>query len=141
MALYLLDTNHVTYLLQRVGSVVTAYRGALQSGDEMALSPVVFYEILRGLRESIPNVSDRSRAEADLRQLVRGWRRLAIGIRAAEHASTLWVERRQRGQQRPDDGDALIVGQALAASAVLVTADAASASDARKLGVAVENWF
>ena len=76
MAQYLLDTNHVTYLLQRHAAVLAQYQNAVLREDEILLSPVVYYEVLRGIRESQPDAGLRRQAEQGLRLLIRNWRRL-----------------------------------------------------------------
>ena len=141
MARLLLDTNHLTYVMQNQPQVVANYERAVLGGDQLLLSVVVYYEFLRGLREGLPAGADRRRAERALRMLTRGWSRLPVGVRAAERAADVWVIRRARGQVRPDDGDLLLIGQAAAAHAFLVTNDASTARDARQIGVPTLNWY
>lgn len=140
MALLILDTNHVTYLLERRPGVVARYREALLANHEMLLSVVSYYEILRGLKEQSPP-DELATSLARLRLLTSHWRRLSISPRSAEFASDVWVVRRQRGQRRPDDGDALLIGQARQPAATLVTNDQETARDAQLWHIPVENWY
>jgi predicted nucleic acid-binding protein len=97
MARYLPDTNHLTYLLQRHRPTLAAYEDAIRNGDELLLSAVAFYEIIRGIRETHPDRATQSRVEASLRTLTRHWRRAPIGVQAARNASMVWVQRRGSG--------------------------------------------
>jgi predicted nucleic acid-binding protein len=45
---YLLDTNVITQLLKRTPQVVGRYRAALERGEPVYLSAVVYYEVKRG---------------------------------------------------------------------------------------------
>ena len=47
--IYALDSNIVSYILKEDAKVVSHYRQALKDDCEMAIPPIVYYEIQRGL--------------------------------------------------------------------------------------------
>jgi predicted nucleic acid-binding protein len=141
MARLLFDTNHLTYLFQRAPQVILAYQESLRRGDEMVLSSIAFYEVLRGIADAPLSPADRATQLRRIRVVTRNWRRLSVGVTAARAAAEVWAVRRARGQRSPDDGDVLIIGQARIARLVLLTNDKATASDAQRFGVTVQNWY
>jgi len=130
---YLLDTNVLTQLLRRITPVVDRYRGALERGEPIYLSAVVYYEVKRGLLHL--------RATSQLRQLEEDFRGvllwLTVSDAAWDKAAQLWAECRRQGRPHDDDGDLLIAAQANTLGAVVVTRNIRDFVD---LEVAVENW-
>jgi tRNA(fMet)-specific endonuclease VapC len=49
MIVYSLDTNIISYLLKRDTQVFSKLYNALDSGNECIISPIVYYEVKRGL--------------------------------------------------------------------------------------------
>jgi len=47
--IYALDSNIVSYILKEDAKVVSRYRQALNDDCEIAIPPIVYYEIQRGL--------------------------------------------------------------------------------------------
>jgi predicted nucleic acid-binding protein len=47
--IYALDSNIVSYILKENAKVISHYRQALKDDCEMAIPPIVYYEIKRGL--------------------------------------------------------------------------------------------
>ena len=130
---YLLDTNVVTQLLKRTPSVVEKYRRALELGEQVYFSAVVYYEIKRGLLHL--------GAARKLRQLdeefkdVLDW--ASVSDATWDRAASLWVECRRQGRPHDDDGDLLIAAQAHLLGAVVVTRNT---KDFMDLQISVENW-
>jgi len=88
---YLLDTNVVTQLLKRTPHVVAKYRRALEQGEQVYLSAVVYYEVKRGLLHV--------RAPKQLHQLDEGFRNVLqwapVSDAAWDRAAYLWAECRR----------------------------------------------
>jgi len=130
---YLLDTNAVTQLLKRTPEVVGRYRTALERGDPVYLSAVVYYEVKRGLLHV--------GATNQLRQLDENFKNVLpwvpVSDAAWDRAAHLWADCRRQGRPHDDDGDLLIAAQAIALGAVVVTRNA---RDFANLHVTIENW-
>jgi tRNA(fMet)-specific endonuclease VapC len=131
MKTYLLDTNIISLLLRRDPIIERRIEEAFAANESIVLSPVVLYEIRRGLlkRDSkkqmgfferlIPRLAWRDSERVD-------W----------ELAAHLWAEREKMG--RPiEDADLLIAAQAKRLGAILVTDNE---KDFEGLGVTLENW-
>lgn len=100
---YLFDTNVVTQLLRRNPRVVERYRHALERGEQIYLSAVVYYEVKRGLLHV--------RATKQLHQLDEDFRNVLqwaqVSDAAWDRAASLWAECRRQGKPHDDDGDLL----------------------------------
>lgn len=114
---YLLDTNVLTQLLKRTPQVVGRYRTALQRGEPVYLSAVVYYEVERGLLHM--------GATNQLRQLDENFKNVlpwvTVSDTAWDRAAHLWADCRRQCRPHDDDGDHLIATQAIALGAVVVT--------------------
>ena len=130
---YLLDTNVVTQLLKRNPRVVERYRRALELGEQIYFSAVVYYEIKRGLLHL--------GAEKQLRQLDEEFKNVLywapVSDATWDRAAHLWAECRRQGKPHDDDGDLLIAAQAYQLGAVVVTRNTRDFID---LQIGVENW-
>ena len=130
---YLLDTNVVTQLLKRNPRVVERYRRALELGEQIYFSAVVYYEIKRGLLHL--------GAEKQLRQLDEEFKNVLywapVSDATWDRAAHLWAECRRQGKPHDDDGDLLIAAQAYPLGAVVVTRNTRDFID---LQIGVENW-
>ncbi len=130
---YLLDTNALTQLLKRTPQVVGRYRTALERGEPVYLSAVVYYEVKRGLLHV--------GATNQLRQLDENFKDVlpwvTVPDAAWDRAAHLWADCRRQGRPHDDDGDLLIAAQAIALGAVVVTRNTRDFAD---LHVTVENW-
>lgn len=130
---YLLDTNVLTQLLRRTAGVVDRYRSALQRGEPVYLSVVVYYEVKRGLLHV--------GAPRQLRQLEEDFKDVlpwaTVSDEMWDRAARLWAECRRQGRPHDDDGDLLLAAQAEALGAVVVTRNIRDFMDLR---VPVENW-
>jgi len=129
---YVLDTNIITALLRRDPQLVQQAARAAESGADLLLCPVVFYEILRGLlhrdaKKQLQQFLDYAAAllwEDFTRQ---DWQK----------AAEVWASLRKQG--RPTgDADLLIGVYALQRQAIVVTANEKHFAS---LGVQIENWL
>lgn len=130
---YLLDTNIVTRILKRTPQVVARYRTALESGEPVYLSAVVYYELKRGLLHVD--------ARTQLRQLDEGFKSVLpwapVSDTTWDRAAHLWADCRRQGRPHDDDGDLLIAAQAEALGAVVVTRNTRDFTD---FPMIAENW-
>ena len=140
VARYLLDSNHLTYLLQGHPSVLAEW-GALPNGAEVVLSPITVYEVRRWLSQRQARAEDVSQDLTDLEPLVASLPLIPLSLEACCSAAAVWVSMRDRGQRRPDDSDCLLLGQAASTECILVTADRQVLLDAARQAVAAENWY
>ncbi len=130
---YLLDTNAVTQLLKRNPRVVERYRHALEQGEQVYLSTVVYYEVKRGLLH-IGATRQLHQLDEDFRNVLQ-W--APVSDSAWDWAASLWAECRRQGKPHDDDGDLLIAAQAYLLGAVVVTRNTKDFIDFQ---IGVENW-
>jgi tRNA(fMet)-specific endonuclease VapC len=130
---YLLDTNVVTQLLKRNPRVVERYRDALERGEQVYLSAVVYYEVKRGLLH-VAATKQLHQLDADFRNVLQ-W--APVSDAAWDRAAYLWAECRRQGKPHDDDGDLLIAAQVQLLGAVVVTRNIRDFTD---LQIKVENW-
>jgi predicted nucleic acid-binding protein len=140
VARYLLDSNHLTYLLQGHPSVLAEWE-ALPNGAEVVLSPITVNEVRRWLSQRHARAEDVSQDLADLQRLISSLPLIPLSLDACCSGAEVWVSMRDRGQRRPDDADCLLLGQAASAGYILVTADRQMLRDAARQAVAAENWY
>jgi predicted nucleic acid-binding protein len=138
---FLLDTNHLTYLLQRNSGAMAGLVRALTTGEDLLLSPIAYYELERWLRAREADGEDLTTVRADFLALVSRLTWTSPDEGAADAAAAVWVSLRQAGQHRPDDADCLLLGQAQRVGAVLVTSDRRMRTIASSVGVSVEDWY
>ncbi|MBZ0320991.1 MAG: PIN domain-containing protein [Anaerolineae bacterium] len=128
---YLLDTNIVTYLIERHPQVWKNYREAELRGDTLLLCQPVIYEIERGLRWR-----GAAKKLATFRNSAR--RVLAVEPLTDDdwlQAAQFWAETRKQGRQL-SDMDLLVAAITHRLDATLVTND----EDFAILSVRRENW-
>ena len=130
---YLLDTNVITQLLKRNANIVGRYRSALERGEPIYLSAVVYYEVKRGLLH-IGASTQLRRLDESLKSVLQ-WVPVSDGH--WDQAAQLWAECRRQGRPHDDDGDLLIAAQAHALGAVIVTRNTRDFADLR---LAMETW-
>ncbi len=130
---YVLDSNIVTGILKKDARVVSRLRQALAANDLIVLSPVVFYEVKRGLLkkdarkqmgffETIANTfqwNDLQRPDWDM-------------------AAQIWATATRVGRSPSSDADLLIATHARRLNAVVVTDNERHFA---QLGVQIENWL
>jgi tRNA(fMet)-specific endonuclease VapC len=128
---YLLDTNIVTAVLKKDRPVTGRLRRVLAGNARVFISPVVYYEIRRGLlwRSAVGQLSAFDELVGKLE-----W--LAVDRAHWEAAAALWAECMKRGTPA-NDADLLLAVQARHMRAVLVTND----SDFDRLEVDREDWI
>ena len=130
---YLLDSSTVSMLLRadRNPDVIERHAQAEAQGAEFVLSPVVAYEVRRGLHH---RGAERQLADFGAIEAAWAWEDLERDdwLLAAE----LWAQRRAEG--RPiSDADLLIAAQAARLDAVIVTSNVRHFEGP---GVTVEDW-
>ena len=137
MAAYLLDTNIIYPIVKRNedGAELKAkIQGILQKNDYILLSPVVFYEIARGLyhKGTKEHFSFFKKLAGEFE-----WRDLTKNTWDA--GAKLWAECRKSGTPTGGgiDKDVLIAAQAKEHGAVVVTRNV---KHFQYLGVAYETW-
>ena len=132
MAIYLLDTNHLSPLVTTEHPLRTKVLHQIQLGDRFAIAAPALTELLFGI-QSVP------RAQQNLVE----WHRLSpsflfhnVDQSDAEQAATLQLELRRRGRQL-HTVDALIAAIALRYNLILLTTD----KDFQAvIGLPQENW-
>ncbi|MBI3000864.1 MAG: PIN domain-containing protein [Deltaproteobacteria bacterium] len=130
---YLLDTNVVTQLLKRNPHIVERYRDALERGEQVYLSAVVYYEVKRGLLH-VGASKQLHQLDEDFRNVLQ-W--APVSDAAWDRAASLWAECRRQGKPHDDDGDLLIAAQAHLLGTVVVTRNTRDFMDFQ---INVENW-
>jgi predicted nucleic acid-binding protein len=130
---YLLNTNVVTQLLKRTPRVVERYRHALERGEQVYLSAVVYYEVKRGLLH-VGAAKQLRQLDEDFRNVLQ-W--APVSDETWDRAAYLWAECRRQGKPHDDDGDLLIATQAHLLGAVVVTRNTRDFIDSQ---ISVENW-
>ncbi|MBI2985755.1 MAG: PIN domain-containing protein [Deltaproteobacteria bacterium] len=130
---YLLDTNVVTQLLKRTPQVVERYRRALERGEQVYLSAVVYYEVKRGLLH-VQAAKQLRQLDEDFRNVLQ-W--VPVSDTAWDQAAYLWAECRRQGKPHDDDGDLLIAAQARLLAAAVVTRNTRDFIDFQ---ISTENW-
>ena len=131
-ATYLLDTNVVTGILKQDARVVDRVTEALTADARLFLSPIVYFEIKRGL------------LRRDARKQLEFFEQLAQSLHWDDlrrtdwnAAAQLWAGEVTHGRP-PQDADILIAAQAQRLKAILVTANE---DHFRYHGVRVANWL
>ena len=130
-ASYILDTNMVTAILKKDRHVTGCFRKALAGNARIFISPVVYYEIRRGLlwRDAAAQLTAFDELAGRLE-----W--LSVDRAHWEAAAVLWAECMKRGIPA-NDADLLLAVQARHERAVIVTND----RDFDRLDVDRENWI
>ena len=131
MNTYLLDTNIVSLLLRRHVPAEQKLEAILALNAIIVLSPVVFYEVYRGLFKR-----DSKNQMAFLEQLFPKFIWANLIQEDWHRAAQLWAERERLGKPISDT-DLLIAVQAERLDTILVTDNE---KDFDGLGVRVENW-
>lgn len=130
-ASYLLDTNTVTAVLKKDRNVTDRLRKVLAGNARVLISPVVYYEIRRGLlwRGAGAQLTAFDELAGRLE-----W--LPVDRAHWEAAAALWAECMKKGIPT-NDADLLLAVQARHAGAAVVTND----KDFDRLDVAREDWI
>lgn len=134
MTVHLLDTNTLSLLLRAHPEVDSRFREARRAGDQLILSPVVEFEIRRGLIRRRATAIEARFTQFTAWLIYRdfdrtGWRR----------AAELWAFSRDHAMPLPD-ADLLIAAQAMELGATLVTNNERHFRLFEPLGLTVENW-
>ena len=127
---YLLDTNVMTGILKKDARILDRISQALAADAHLILSPVVFYEIKRGLMRR-----DARRQLGFFEQLIKTLWWNDLQRTDWQRAAELWADETTRGRP-PQDADLLIAAQAHRLKAIVVTANE---DHFISLGVKIEN--
>lgn len=134
MSTYLLDANTISLLIRTDPAVDRKVRTADRQGDALILSPLVEYEIRRGLIRK-----GATRAIELFEALKGGFIYQPFDDDTWTTGARLWAEAHRDGRPLPD-ADILIAAQALQQNAVLVTANLRHFTYFERFGLKIENW-
>lgn len=129
---YVLDTDIISYLMQRELSVRVTLAEAIAQGAIVLLCPVVHYEIMRGLLHH-----RAPRKLAAFERLSQTLEHEPLDMSDWECAARLWSEACRRGRPT-QDADLLIAAYAIGRDAILVTNNT---RHFEHLPVKLENWL
>ena len=129
----LLDTDTLIEFFRNHPAVVKRVSAYLQDHDQLSISIVTYYEVLRGLR--YVNVESQLTA---LENFVVDNEILPLDPAAARKAADVYAVLRKQGRLI-NEGDILIAGTALANDCILVTNNVDHYT--RVPGLQVENWM
>jgi predicted nucleic acid-binding protein len=136
MKTYLIDSDTITYLLQKKKDTVNKIKEALEAKCQILISAVVFYEVARGLYHKAAN-----KQLAALETLVEDLSWLDLTKSTWDLGANLWADCRKQGTPTCDskrlDADCLIAAQAKENKAIVVTKNTRHFS---YLGIDCESW-
>ena len=132
MARYVVDSDTLSYVLQRKGHAIARFAEAVRARAEIYLCPVVYYQIRRGLLDK-----GAVRQLQEFRTMVGNFLWADIDRSMWDDAAEIWVACRRRGRPHEDDADLLIAAYARHLQATLVTNNTADFED---LGLRLANW-
>ncbi len=130
--LYCLDSNAVSDILRQSYSVEQNMEDALQKRHKVAICPIVYYEIVRGLRI----VNSKRKMNEFFKLYKETFVKLEFNYQAAKKAAEIY-DQLHRGQQI-EDNDIYIAAVAIVNDCTLITANDKHFS--RIAGLKVENW-
>ena len=130
--LYLLDTNILTGVLKKDARIVNRLTEVLAADARLILSPVVFYEIRRGLLRR-----DARQQLGFFEQWIKTLKWDDLQRVDWNAAAEMWASETAQGRP-PQDADILIAVQARRLKAILVTANE---DHFKPLGIEIENWL
>ncbi|MBI5292832.1 MAG: PIN domain-containing protein [Chloroflexi bacterium] len=130
---YVLDTNIVTGILKKDARVVSRLRQALAANAMIALSPVVFYEVKRGLLKK-----DAHKQMGFFEKLANTFQWDDLQRPDWDSAAQIWAAATRVGHSPSSDADLLIATHARRLNAVVVTDNERHFA---RLGVQIENWL
>lgn len=134
MTRYLPDTNIISHLMRGDRQLHSRVERAHEAGDEILLSPMVVYEVKRGLLAK--NAVSQTR---NFERLALKLHYLEFDRATWEKAAELWMETREQGAPIAD-ADLLIAAQAVRQGAVLVTNNERHFLPFGPLGLRIEDW-
>ena len=131
-AVYVLDSNTISYFLKKNGGIDKAIAIALTNGDLIEIAPVAYYEVKRGLISV--GALNRIRIFEDL---CNRFRVGAIDKQVLSAASVIYADLRTRGLLI-EDADILIAAYCVANQFTLVTHNLKHFINIK--GLSVEDW-
>lgn len=132
MARFVLDSDTLTYILQRRDDVLGRFEEAVRARAQIYFCPMVYYEVRRGLIHRGAQAQLR-KFDSLARQLL--WAEFRRPM--WEKAAHMWATVRSWGRPHDDDADLLISAYTRHLRATLVTNNAADFQD---LDVQLTNW-
>lgn len=129
--LFVVDTSIWVKLLRRDSRVGPRLEQALRQGDTIIVVPIVYYELMRGLRKRNDQTS--------IGFIERLWSSLTyadLELDSWEAAVRLWVDAVAKNQAR-EDADVLVAAAASVLQATVVTDNL---QHFEVFGVPLENW-
>jgi tRNA(fMet)-specific endonuclease VapC len=127
-----LDTNIVSAILRRHEGVRARLKEELRENSIVHLCPVVYFEVLRGLRHK-----DAHGQERRFHALASNLNRDSLEHGDWVMAAHMWAHARSRGRRSDDDADVLIAAYARTRGATVVTANT---KDFEVFDLPLENW-
>ncbi len=112
---YIIDTNIWVKLLRKQKTVKSCLEKVLREGDEIIVTPVEYFELLRGL--------EKRRDRESIEFIKRFWARLQyieVSREIWDEAIRLWVSAVNKNEKR-EDADTLLAAFASKLRAILVT--------------------
>ena len=129
----LLDTDILTAYLRQNHNVVSHVNSYLKTYDQLSISTITYYEIVRGLRY-VKAITQLSR----FMQFVGEHELIPLDLEALDKSAEIYIHLRQKGQMI-NEGDIFIAGTALAHGYKLVTNNRRHFD--RISGLQSENWM
>lgn len=134
MTRYLPDTNVISHLMRGDVRVHARMEDAHADGAEIVLSPMVVFEIQRGLILKRATTQRRN-----FKRLVAKLRYTEFDLRVWDRASEFWAHSRRVGMPL-QDADILIAAQAYEVQAVMVTNNERHFAPFVAMGLQIEDW-
>jgi len=113
--IYALDTNIISYWLQKNMRVAERLNGALRKGHVVVIPPSTFYEIRRGFKHT-----PAPGKEFAFTLMCQSYKIEEMDLTAWEEAATIYAKKRKTGQMI-DDNDILVAAFCIVNGYTLVT--------------------
>ena len=131
--IYVLDTDTLSYFIQESKQVISKFRSVITSGDSFVISPVTYYEIMRGFKhKSSPKKEKSFEYMCDLYPVGE------MSFTAWKKAAEIYGFTRQAGNPI-DDTDILIAAFCIVNGYTLVTNNVKHFQNID--GLSYENWM
>lgn len=129
----ILDTNILTAFLKDNPKVINKVGRYLDEHEELSISVVTYYEILRGLKE----LKNKRKLKL-FHEMMEKTEIIVLTVEIGEKAADIYLELKKRGKLI-EDADILIAASAMANDLVLITDNEKHFRRIKELEV--ENWL